>query len=302
MILRYSDPEAAQRWCEERRSAGASLGFVPTMGALHAGHMALVERAVSENDAVCVSVFVNPLQFEDAGDLARYPVDFEGDCDKLGQAGCAMAFTGSLATFFPGELEADGSFPARLLKDPGPGAAGLEGEGRPGHFAGVATIVARLFELVCPARAYFGRKDFQQTLVVRHVAGALGYPEIRVVPTVREAGGLALSSRNAQLGAAEREQALALPRALETACGAWREGLRTAPELGRALRAVLEREGLECGGLEIGYAAVRDPERWTAQDPAGELERAVAVVAARVGGVRLLDNALLHVADPMGES
>jgi pantoate--beta-alanine ligase len=282
-ILRCSDPERARRWCDAERAAGRAIGFVPTMGALHEGHLELVRRARAENNRCAVSIFVNPLQFDDPADLARYPRDFERDAAELEREGCDMVFTGTLEQFFP---EAGGRREAIGWREPGPAAEGLEGELRPGHFRGVATIVARLFEIVRPARAYFGEKDFQQTRVVRDLARELGYPEIVVCPTSREPSGLALSSRNARLDPDERERALAIVRALEAARRAWLErGLREPAALREAMLAVLAPSG-----LEVEYAEVRDPERWTALEPAGPLVRALALVAARAGGVRLIDN------------
>jgi pantoate--beta-alanine ligase len=288
MIEVLADPAAAQAWCTRVRGAGRSLGFVPTMGALHAGHLALVRAALEENHAVCVSVFVNPLQFDERRDFERYPRDLDRDARLLDEAGCSMVFSGTLTQFFPGTLRASGEFPKDALRDPGPHALGLEGDRRPGHFAGVATIVARLFEIVRPDRAYFGQKDFQQTLVVKHLARALGYPEIVVRPTVREPSGLAMSSRNELLSREERATATALSRSLEKARAAWRRGARDA----RALSAAMSAE-LAGAGVEVEYATVRDPSAWTRGDPEGRLEKAVALVAARVGSVRLIDNEIL---------
>jgi len=283
-MIRLPDPSSAKRWCDEARTGGRTLGFVPTMGALHEGHLSLVRRAARENDASCASVFVNPLQFDEAADLESYPRDLERDARLLAEVGCGMLFTGTLAEFFP-----EAARPEEISSiDPGPAAAGLEGEQRPGHFAGVATIVARLFELVRPTRAYFGEKDFQQTLVVRHVAADLGYPEIVVCPTAREPDGLALSSRNARLSVEARRRAAVVHRALRAARDAWRDGERDADELRTRLRAVLAQPG-----IEVEYAALRDPEAWSAGAPSGRLERARALVAARVGGVRLIDNLAL---------
>jgi pantoate--beta-alanine ligase len=284
-ILRLDDPAHAARWCAEARAAGRRLGFVPTMGALHAGHLALVAAAREECDVVAASVFVNPLQFDDPRDLERYPRDFERDAALLGPAGCGMVFTGTLASFFPGT---GGARERIAWRDPGPAAAGLEGARRPGHFAGVATIVARLFELVRPDVACFGEKDFQQTLVVRDLARALGGPRIRVCPTVREPSGLALSSRNARLSAAARAQAAGIWRALLVARAAWRErGLRSRAALGAALDGALR-----AGGLEVEYAEVRDPERWS-EPGDGPLARARAFAAVRLEGVRLIDTLAL---------
>lgn len=290
MTLFLDDPAMVERWCK----GAPPLGFVPTMGALHAGHLALVRRALAENAATCVSIFVNPLQFDDPRDLDRYPRDLAGDLAQLEAAGATMVFTGTLEQFFPGRLDARGALAPEHWSEPGPAAQGLEGERRPGHFEGVATIVRRLFEIVGPRRAYFGQKDFQQTLVVKDLARRRRGPEIVVCPTVREASGLALSSRNQLLSAADRERASGLWRALRRTEEAWRSGLRRAAEL----RAVLTR-ALEESGLAVEYAEVRDPERWSAREPAGELERAVALVAARLSGVRLIDNHLLHA--PLAE-
>jgi len=279
-LLALESVEDARRWCAASREARGTLGFVPTMGALHEGHLDLVRRAARENDRVCVSIFVNPLQFDDPADLERYPRDFAGDAKKLAAAGASMAFTGTIDGFFP-----DGVEGARV--EPGPAAAGLEGEFRPGHFEGVATIVARLFETVEPSRAYFGAKDLQQCLVVEDMARER-FPDVEVVrcATVRGPGGLALSSRNALLSDGGREAALEISAALREARDAWRSGERDARALAGVLRASLER----AGGLEVEYAEVRDPGAWTAEAPDGPLRRAAALVAARVEGVRLIDN------------
>jgi pantoate--beta-alanine ligase len=288
MIEVLRDPAAAEAWCARVRSGGRSLGFVPTMGALHAGHLALVRAALEENDEACVSVFVNPLQFDERRDFERYPRDLARDVRLLDEAGCSMMFTGTLEQFFPGTLAPSGAFPPSALRDPGPCALGLEGDRRPGHFAGVATIVARLFEIVRPDRAYFGQKDFQQTLVVKDLARTMGYPEIVVRPTVREASGLAMSSRNALLSTEERETATALSRSIRRARAAWIRGARDAHALSEAMSAELAGSP-----VEVEYATVRDPSAWTRGDPEGRLATAVALVAARVGSVRLIDNELL---------
>lgn len=278
-LVRLESVEEGRAWCAASAAEGGTLGFVPTMGALHEGHLDLVRRASRENDRVCVSIFVNPLQFNDPADLERYPRDFAGDARMLAAAGCSMVFTGTLEQFFP-----EGADAAR--RDPGPAALGLEGEFRPGHFEGVATIVDRLFDVVGPTRAYFGAKDFQQCLVVEELARSRGgAPEIVRCPTVRSSGGLALSSRNALLEGEAREDALVLSRALAVTRSAWDQGLRDADALAGTLRVALEHPG-----IEIEYAEVRDPGAWTADAPSGLMERAVALVAAQVGGVRLIDN------------
>lgn len=284
-IVALDTPAQARAWCAARRAEGARVGFVPTMGALHDGHLELVRRAARENDVAVVSVFVNPLQFDEKSDFERYPRDFAGDTRLLERASCAMAFTGTLAGFFPGELDAHGALPATKLLDPGPTALGLEGAFRHGHFAGVATIVDRLFDVVAPHVAYFGEKDYQQTLVVRDLARRRGSPPIVVCPTSREPSGLARSSRNERLTADERREAAAIHCALVAARATWARGERRASELAAVLRAALEPTP-----LRVEYATVRDPDRWTADEPTEPLARGRALIAARLGAVRLIDN------------
>lgn len=284
-LLRMESPDLAAAWCERSRAQRRTLGFVPTMGALHEGHLELVRRAAQENDAAVVSVFVNPLQFNDAADFARYPRDFERDSRLLESAGAKLVFTGSLAQFFPGRVLADGGLEPAAWIEPGPASLGLEGEHRPGHFRGVATIVARLFDLVRPDRAYFGQKDFQQTCVVRDLVSSRGGPRVEVCATSREPSGLARSSRNERLSAADRERAAELFAALSATRDAWLNGERRAEVLRRTLSAALTG-----AGLEFEYAELRDPERWTSNSPSGNLPRAIALIAARVGTTRLIDN------------
>ena len=280
MILRLPDPVSAQTWCNEQRAAGHSIGFVPTMGALHEGHLSLVRRAVLENDVACVSIFVNPLQFNDPHDLARYPRNFDDDAQQLDGAGCDMVFTGTLEQFFS-NIEDPNHVDKR---DPGPTAQGLEGAGRPGHFAGVATICERLFNTVGPRCAYFGEKDFQQTLVVKDLTRQIGYPEIVVCPTAREPSGLAYSSRNVLLTDNERERAACISRALFSARHTWHQGEREAGKL----RDVMLRE-LDVDGIHVEYAELRDPHDWRPEAPAGNLVRAQALIAAKIGKARLID-------------
>ena len=291
-IARCAHPAAARAWLAEHRGE-RSVGFVPTMGALHEGHLELVRRARRENDLVVVSIFVNPLQFDDPRDLERYPRDLERDAALLASAGGDLVFTGELVGaegFFP-EHAAAAEVPER---DPGPGAEGLEGALRPGHFAGVATIVARLFDVVGPTRAYFGQKDFQQTRVVLGLGAGC---EVVVCPIAREAHGLARSSRNELLGADVRAEADVLVHTLEWAAWLYRAGLRDPAALGRGMAAYLHDHAPE--GFELEYAEVRDPNQWTAGVPERLGDAAVALLAVRVpgthgGAVRLIDNLLLH--------
>ncbi len=269
-------PAEAKHWCQVQRERGRTLGFVPTMGALHDGHRSLVERAVAENGSTCASIFVNPLQFNSQEDLDKYPRSLEDDLAILERIGCSMAFTGSLESFFPDDIPPVAPLPA---------IAGLEAAFRPGHLEGVQAIVERLFRTVGPCSAYFGEKDFQQSLLVRQIAAGMNAIEVVVCPTVRESGGLAMSSRNRRLGEVERELALALIRALRAAAGAWHGGERNPGKLEELMRDILA-----VPGISMDYAAVRDPDNWTAETPAERLEKGRALVAAWVGGVRLIDN------------
>ena len=283
-LQRFDAVEPARAWCRAQRAAGKTLGFVPTMGALHDGHLGLVERALRENDLACVSVFVNPLQFDEEGDFVHYPRDLDGDAAKLAAIGTSMVFTGTLGEFFPTELDADGRLPAERHVPAGSWAESLEGEYRTGHFDGVATIVDRLFEVVEPTRGYFGQKDYQQARIVGDVAERRGGPEVVVCPTSREPSGLARSSRNLRLDAEGLRTAEALSRGLFAAARRFHEGERSVERLGEALRAPLD-----VPGLVLDYAELRSARAWSAVEPEGELEAPVALVAARVGEVRLID-------------
>jgi len=259
------------------------------MGALHEGHLGLVRQSIASCDVTAVSVFVNPLQFDDPGDLERYPRDLDGDARLLDEVGCDLLFTGTLPEFFPEGTDELGSLEPGVLKHPGLYGLGLEGASRPGHFIGVATIVDKLFDVVGPTRAFFGRKDFQQALIVKEVARRRGGPEIVVCPTSRDADGLARSSRNQQLSELQREEALALPQALAACDAAWRAGERDAAALQAVLMELLEG----APGVRLNYAALREAEAWSEEDPTGPLSAGVALVAARVGSVRLIDNLIL---------
>ena len=251
------------------------------MGALHAGHQALLERSISENDVTCSSIFVNPLQFNDPNDYEKYPKSIESDYAILESLGCDMVFGGTSQEFFP---EAS-SLEQVLILNPGRYALGLEGEFRPGHLEGVVTVVDRLFRFVGECRAYFGLKDYQQLLVVRSHAEDLGYPQIIPCKTVRESNGLALSSRNRLLSSEDHSEAASIYRALSEAKILFRNGIRDCHRLRAAMRSELKSER-----ITLEYADVRDPENWHHESPSGSLDCAVALIAARIGGVRLIDN------------
>ncbi|TMC53809.1 MAG: pantoate--beta-alanine ligase [Chloroflexi bacterium] len=260
--------EASRQW----RVAGRSIGLVPTMGALHAGHMRLVEMARAENDVVVVSIFVNPIQFGPNEDLGRYPRDLKRDDELLAKAGVDAIFVPEVRAMYPPE--------SSTRVHVGGVSEPLEGSARPGHFEGVATVVTKLFAAVEPDRAYFGQKDAQQVAVVRRLALDLDLGvEIRVVPTVREADGLALSSRNVYLGTAEREAATILSKALREGAAAYAAGERDPDRLRVLLLARLGSEPL----VEVEYAEVVDPA--TFRKPGS-----LAVMAVRIGKTRLIDN------------
>jgi pantoate--beta-alanine ligase len=273
-----TDPRAMRAWSRATRAAGARLAFVPTMGALHEGHLRLVDRARESADRVALSVFVNPLQFGPGEDFAAYPRDLARDR-------ALAAARGVDALFAPGPEEMYPSEPLVRL-DAGAMATAFEGAARPGHFAGVLTVVAKLFHAVEPDVAVFGRKDFQQAMLVRRMVADLDFPlEVEVAPTVRELDGLALSSRNAYLTADERRAATSLSRALRAVEQAWRSGQADAAALVRRGLEVLHTPGVAPDYLALVDERVRPVERADAH--------AVVLVAARVGRTRLLDNVAL---------
>ncbi len=263
-----------------RAALHGSLGFVPTMGFLHQGHMSLVQGARRDNDGVAVSIFVNPTQFGPNDDFARYPRDEERDLALLREAGVDLVLLPPVEEMYPGG--------ATAFVDVGPMSERLEGAFRPGHFRGVVTVVLKLFEIVNPARAYFGRKDAQQLVVIRKMVRDLNLGvEIVPMPTLREADGLAMSSRNTYLSAAEREAALCLHKALTLAEEMWTRGVRDTTPYRSRMREVIEAEP----AAGIDYISVADP------DTLAELERikgpALVSMAVRIGRTRLIDNVTL---------
>ena len=285
MIEHLTSPQLAQAWCQTARQAGKTIGFVPTMGTLHEGHLSLVNRARDENEAVVVSIFVNPLQFNNPDDLEKYPRNETADIDKLAQAGVDMVFTGSANAFLGDRVTMN----AEQLTDPGPFALGMEGTQRPGHFAGVREIVSRLFAFVGPCRAYFGEKDYQQLQVIRDLAKASGDIEIVACATSRESSGLARSSRNQRLTSRGRQAATVIYRAMQAANTAWQQGSRSPADLQAAMLDVLENSE----DLDLEYAEVRDPLAWSAHQPDHDLKQARVFVAGQIEGVRLIDNMAL---------
>jgi len=269
-------------WSAAERSRSHTIGFVPTMGYLHEGHLRLVDRARELTDRVVVSIFVNPLQFGPNEDLLRYPRDLNRDRKLAAARGVDCLFVPEASAMYPSGGEAV----ARIVA--GPAADLLEGAARPGHFTGVLTVVAKLFHIVGPDVAVFGRKDFQQAMLVKRLVQDLDFPlTIDVAPTVRELDGLALSSRNTYLSPDERRSALALSRTLRTLEQTWRGGEADAAKLQRIGMESLRAPG---GGVTPDYCALVDE---SLQPVTRLTAHTVAVVAARVGATRLIDNVVL---------
>ncbi len=267
----------------ELATVRGTVGLVPTMGFLHAGHMSLVNRARAENDVVVTSIFVNPTQFRPGEDLSSYPRDMQRDLEMLSDAGVDIVFAPDVEEMYPPGY---GTFVTVE------GAADrLEGEFRPGHFRGVATVVAKLFNIVAADRAYFGQKDAQQVLVVKQMARDLNFRhEIVVVPTVRESDGLALSSRNVYLDPEQRQAALALSRSLFLTKDMYDRGERDAARIRAAMTALLDAEPM----IKVDYVTVSDAE--TLEELDRITGRALVALAARIGTTRLIDNVVLEPA------
>lgn len=263
------------------RADGERVGFVPTMGALHEGHLSLVDEARRRAERVVMSVFVNPLQFGPSEDFARYPRDLSGDAAKAASREVDLLFTPATEELYPAS--------SRVQVVPQGLDGRWEGEVRPGHFAGVLTVVAKLLNIVQPDVAVFGQKDIQQATLVRAMVRDLDFPvEVLVAPTLREADGLAMSSRNAYLGPEDRMRARSLSRALRCVRKAWLErGVRDADELAAIGRTEIEREE----GVRLDYFALVDADRLEPVRVADAATR--VIVAARVGPTRLLDNIIL---------
>jgi pantoate--beta-alanine ligase len=275
-------PEEARAACDGLRARGERVGFVPTMGALHEGHLALVGMARSRAEAVVASVFVNPTQFGPSEDFARYPRDLAGDLAKLERAGARLVFA-------PASQEMYSAGEETRVRVSGL-TAPLEGEHRPVHFEGVTTVVAKLFAIVGPCVAVFGKKDYQQLAIVRRMTRDLFLPvEIVGHPIVREPDGVAMSSRNAYLSPEERVRARALSRGLSLAWRAFKAGERDPARLRAAAHAEVVK-----AATSIDYVEVVDADRMT-PFAAGERvgERALVAVACRVGATRLIDNVVL---------
>lgn len=274
---------------DSARATGRTVGLVPTMGALHDGHISLIARAHKECDVVAVSIFVNPLQFGDPEDIAKYPRTLERDLTECAEAGAHIVFAPTIPEMYPSWPD-----PPATAVTVGGVSDKWEGASRPGHFDGVATVVAKLFAIAGPCRAYFGLKDFQQLAVVRRMASDLCIPvDIVGCPTVREPDGLALSSRNVRLSETERVAAQTLSRALAAGRAAIATGERDGAAVHTAMRAVVDHEPL----VDLDYAVAVDvatlDEVTTIVDPAAVR----LLIAATVGPVRLIDNSAATIDD-----
>jgi len=259
------------------RFVGRSIGFVPTMGYLHDGHVSLIDAAVAANDCVVASIFVNPLQFAEGEDLHDYPRSLEADASRCGSAGADLVFAPSVDEMYPRAIDTVVTVSAV--------AAPLEGLHRPTHFGGVTTVVAKLFSIVGPCRAYFGAKDWQQVTVVTRMVEDLSIPvEVVSCPIVREPDGLAMSSRNINLTVEERRQAPALRRALDAGVALVEAGERAAPPIEAAMRAVLSEAPLGA----VDYAAAVQADTLAVDGPLHDDVR--LLLAVRFSKARLIDN------------
>jgi pantoate--beta-alanine ligase len=279
-MIELSSIADLRRWVRDERAAGRRIALVPTMGFLHEGHLRLVDEARRHADRVIMSIFVNPLQFGPAEDLERYPRDLPRDRALAAARGTDALFVPTVAVMYPPGSE------IRVV--PGATADRWEGAARPGHFEGVLTVVAKLFHLVEPDVACFGRKDIQQATLVRQMVRDLDWRlEIVVVPTAREPDGLALSSRNAYLDAGHRGRAVVLSAALRAAHEAFRSGERSAAVLLGTVRGVLATEP----SVEVEYVAIVEPATLAPVETVGA--DTVVALAARLGRTRLIDNIIL---------
>jgi pantoate--beta-alanine ligase len=269
-----------QRWSEARRLEGKKIAFVPTMGFLHEGHLSLVREGKKRGDVVVVSIFVNPIQFNQQADFATYPKNFEQDRKMLEEIGADALFCPEAAEMYPEGFQT--SVEVAKVSQP------LCGAFRPGHFRGVATVVAKLFNIVKPHCALFGEKDFQQCVVIQRMVKDLSFDlDIIPMPTIREADGLAMSSRNARLSPAEWQKSLCISHALRAAADMVARGERQANSILQTVRELLERQG----GVRIEYVTLCHPE--SLEDVQEVSGPTLLAIAAWVGEVRLIDNSVI---------
>jgi pantoate--beta-alanine ligase len=276
-------PQIMQDTSEGHTLRSRKIGFVPTMGALHEGHLSLVRRARQESDITVVSIFVNPIQFDPSEDFHKYPRNLEADTEKLRKEEVDIIFVPDISHLYPQGFST--YVEVEKVSDR------LCGASRPGHFRGVATVVMKLFHIVRPAKAYFGQKDYQQTIVIKKMAKDLDMvTDIVVCPTVRERDGLAISSRNAYLKGDERKAATVIYRCLNEAADLMKSGIINISHIKGIMQEMLLHEPLVS---KIDYAGIYDPE--TLDEPPGITGTALLAVAVRIGDTRLIDNMLVSV-------
>jgi pantoate--beta-alanine ligase len=280
MIL-VKDIKTLKKHLFNYKDAGKTIGFVPTMGALHDGHISLVQKAIGENDVLVCSIFVNPTQFNNAADFQKYPITIEADIDKLEKAGCGILFLPSVEEMYP-------SGEKHLHYELGSLETILEGKYRPGHFQGVCMIVDKLLSAVTPNVMYLGRKDYQQCMVIGKMMQLRQYNiRLSICDTIREKDGLAMSSRNMRLNEAERKQALRIIESLT----------RIKDNIKKGNIGVLKKEAtlfLENNGYKVDYTEIADAETLELQHEWDGEKKLVALVAAYLNEVRLIDNIILN--------
>jgi pantoate--beta-alanine ligase len=270
-------PHEMQQLVQQMRQAGKRVGMIPTMGALHEGHLSLVRRSVEQCDATVVTIFVNPTQFGPQEDFARYPRTFASDLQKLAEESADLVFAPANELMYPEDFS--------TFVDPPSVGDRLEGNCRPGHFRGVTTIVMKLFQIVPADVAFFGQKDYQQCLVIQHMVRDLNVPiHIEICPTVRESDGLAMSSRNQYLSADQRQQGLALSRSLDHAVAMFKQAETDSNVIRSQMRQILSDAGI----TQVDYVALVDP--YTLRDVEMVVAGTMALIAAHVGKTRLIDN------------
>lgn len=276
-------PRLMQDTSKDHAMRGRTIGFVPTMGALHEGHLSLVRMARQENDVTVVSIYVNPMQFGPSEDFSRYPRDLEGDAEKLEREGADILFVPDNSLMYPDNFSAHVEVKGLSER--------LCGQFRPGHFRGVATVVTKLFNIINPQRAYFGQKDYQQGLIIKRLVNDLNMNiEVIACPTVREADGLAMSSRNLYLSPEERNAAQVIYKALSETSKAIKSGIIEAGELKKNMRGILNSQPLV---KEIQYCSLYDPETL---EELGKIGReALIAVALRIGNTRLIDSMIVTI-------
>lgn len=269
-----------QRWSEARRLEGKKIAFIPTMGFLHEGHLSLVREGKKHSDVVVVSIFVNPMQFNQQTDFDKYPKSFEQDRQMLEEVGTDALFSPHAPEMYPEGFQT--AVEVEKVSQP------LCGAFRPGHFRGVATVVSKLFNIVKPHVAIFGEKDFQQCVVIQRMVKDLSFDlEILPMPTIREVDGLAMSSRNARLSVAERQTSLCIARALNSAAEMVQRNERRADQILRSVREILAQQG----GVRLEYASLCHPE--TLEEVSEVTKPTLLAIAAWVGEVRLIDNRVI---------